>query len=95
MYPQKEQELVEKLKAAEKSARGAAGIASSGNAGNAIRGMDTAEPQRACLRDRVMMDLDRAQRESRKTYQLAELADLLEKHPDVARILDLVELVRG
>lgn len=84
MYPQ-EQELVEKLRA-EKSAQTPGGM---------LHTKATDEPCRASLRERVMRDLARARHESHKTYQLTELADLLEKHPDVARILDLVESVRG
>lgn len=56
---------------------------------------DQVEPCRASLRERVMMNLRRAERESNKALRLRELRDLLEKNPDVARILDLVEEVRG
>jgi len=53
------------------------------------------EPMRASLRERVAMDLQLAQRQARKWEHLKELSDLLDKHPDMARILDLVEMVRG
>ncbi len=49
------------------------------------------EPKRACLRDRVRMDLNRAMREERRGRAMMELDSLLEKHPDIARILDLIE----
>lgn len=52
------------------------------------------EPRRVSLRERVEMATGRAYREARKSAQLKELAALLDKHPDVARILDLAELVR-
>ena len=57
-----------------------------------MKGLD--EPCRASLRERVAMDLIRAERESNKALRLRELNDLLDKNPDVARILDLVEEVR-
>lgn len=57
--------------------------------------LDQDSPCRASLRERVAMDLRRAERESYKALRLRELSDLLEKNPDMARILDLVEEVRG
>jgi hypothetical protein len=53
------------------------------------------EPCRASLRERVESHLYRAKRESRNQTKLEELCKLLEKHPDVARILDLVEEFRA
>ncbi len=53
------------------------------------------EACRPCLRERVEAQLNHAHTEARKAQRLAELAELLHKHPDVARILDLVEEVRG
>jgi hypothetical protein len=53
------------------------------------------EPSRASLRERVAMDLGRARRESRKLDRLSELEYLLGKNPEIARILDLIEDVRG
>ena len=41
-----------------------------------------------------MSDLDRARKESYRTVWLDELDGLLNKHPDVARILDLIEMTR-
>jgi hypothetical protein len=52
------------------------------------------EPARPNIMERVANDLRRAQRESRKADRLGELEYLLNKHPDIARILDLIEDVR-
>lgn len=52
------------------------------------------EPRREALRERVWTGVRRAERESRKAQQLAELAILLDKNPEVARILELIEDVR-
>ncbi len=51
------------------------------------------EPKRAGLRDRLRDMEYRAQREERKGRQAAELGFLLDKNPDFARILDLLEEV--
>lgn len=53
------------------------------------------EPCRASLRERVDSQLHRARREKIKAERLEELQYLLEKYPDIARILDLIEEVRG
>jgi hypothetical protein len=53
------------------------------------------QPCRTSLRDRIESQLNRARTESRKVERLDELAFLLSKNPDVARILDLLEDVRG
>jgi hypothetical protein len=53
------------------------------------------EERRPSLRERVSMDLAKAQRESRREMRLAELHELLARNPEVARILDLMEDVRG
>lgn len=53
------------------------------------------EPARPSLGERVANQLGKARRESRKESRLAELSYLLEKNPEVARILDLIEDVRG
>lgn len=47
------------------------------------------------LRDRVRDQLSRASQEASRASRLDELETLLDKHPDVARILDLVEDLRG
>jgi hypothetical protein len=68
-----------------------------GNAGAAIGGLEyqqarsLAEPT---LRERIRNQRCRAQNESRRLEQLHELEYLLEKHPEVARILELMEAVR-
>lgn len=50
---------------------------------------------RTPLVDRVNAQRAKAEVEAWRASKLAELAHLLEKNPDVARILDLVELVKG
>lgn len=52
-------------------------------------------PSRVGIRERVNAQLHRAQQESNRASRLHELAYLLEKNPEIARILDLVEEVRG
>lgn len=51
------------------------------------------EPCRVGIRERVEHDLKRANREARKAEQLHELSVLFQRNPEVARILDLVEIV--
>ncbi len=53
-------------------------------------GLDS-EPMRESLTGRFRNRLRRHQREGRKADQLGELLHLLEKNPEVARILDLVD----
>ncbi len=55
------------------------------------------EPARVPLQERVEMQLNRANRDARKVERLHELQHLLQKNPDVARILDLMDgdLLRG
>lgn len=53
------------------------------------------ECKRASLRERVAGQLRHAQQEAGKAGRLMELDMLLDKNPDIARILDLVEEVRG
>jgi hypothetical protein len=45
------------------------------------------------FRERLTSRRDRAARESRKFGQVDELLWLLDKHPEVARILELIEIV--
>ncbi len=52
-----------------------------------------ATPVRESLSGRFRSRLNQAQQESRKAEQLNELLYLLDKHPEIARILDLVEAV--
>ena len=47
------------------------------------------------LRDRVGKQAAEASRQSHKAERLQELAYLLDKNPEIARILDLMEDVRG
>lgn len=52
-----------------------------------------AEPKRANLRQRCYDSQFRAERESRKAGLMYELGQLLDKNPEVARILDLIKEV--
>ena len=49
------------------------------------------EPARQSLRERVQSGLRRAQREAIKHDRLSELNFLLEKYPEIARMLELIE----
>lgn len=54
--------------------------------------------QQACrtsLRERIASQRYRSEAESRNAALLAELEELLDRNPEFARILDLIELVRG
>ena len=53
------------------------------------------EPKRDNLRNRVERQMCDAARAGRKAERLAELGMLLDRYPGVARILDLIEEVRG
>jgi hypothetical protein len=68
----------------------AARQAQAGSIGMAT-GMAIPELSRPSLRERVADSAFRARRDARKADRMEELAMLLEKHPDIARILDLVE----
>jgi hypothetical protein len=46
---------------------------------------------RPTLRDRLKKQIDHFAQEERRASKANELVDLLEKNPDVARILELVE----
>lgn len=52
------------------------------------------EPARPGLRERIGDQSRRAGNEARKAERLKELEYLLDKHPEVARILDLLDDVR-
>ena len=66
-----------------------------GMLGNGIYGLkECEEPCRQPLREAIHYQLRDAARQSRKAAQLDELAMLLDKNPEVARILDLMEVVR-
>jgi hypothetical protein len=60
-----------------------------------LLGYEATQPVRPNLRERVASDLGRARRDANKRDRLEELQLLLDKHPDIARILDLLEDVRG
>lgn len=57
--------------------------------------LKTLSHPKATLRDRIEAQAYHAERESYRAGRLRELSELLAKHPDVARILDLLEEVRG
>lgn len=46
---------------------------------------------RLTLRDRLKRTMESAQQEERRSRKSSELYDLLNKHPEVARILELIE----
>ncbi len=52
---------------------------------------ETLEPCKMSMKERFEANLYQAKRQSRKRDQLEELLHLLDKHPEVARILDLIE----
>lgn len=58
-------------------------------------GCQLCHPRREDLHSQVKRKLAAAREQSRKTEVLAELQFLLERNPEIARILDLVEIVRG
>lgn len=58
-------------------------------------GYDSKQAIGHSLRDRVHAQIHRATNEARRIERLNELAILLERNPEVARILDLIEEVRG
>lgn len=53
------------------------------------------KPCRESLIGRIRNQRSRAQMEARRMEHLFELEHLLEKNPEVARILDLLDEVRG
>ena len=52
------------------------------------------EPARPNLAERVTSQLRQAERQAPRAMRLAELKHLFEKHPDVARIFELMDEVR-
>lgn len=52
------------------------------------------KPVTSSLRERIHLQSHRAQVESRRADQLSELEYLLDKHPEIARILDLLDVVK-
>ena len=57
-------------------------------------GSTLSQPAQPGLRERVAMNLNRAQQEARRAEVLHELQYLLDKNPDIARILDLLEVAQ-
>lgn len=96
MYSEQE----EKLKA--HHAANQAQTIGGGIMGNAAREVDTLgceasrdkETGGHSLRRRIQVQVRTAKRESRRLEKLMELEYLLEKNPEIARILDLIEEVR-
>ena len=82
------EKIQESINKAAKEEAWAHAEAATGSAGKA----DCAEES---LRARLRRQRERAQLQSRNVERLAELECLLDKNPDFARILDLLELVRG
>lgn len=77
-----------------------AGMANGATIGGGVLGgyalqSDMDQPCRVGLLERVIGQRREAQRSSRKADRLSELQELLMKNPEVARILDLIEEVRG
>ncbi len=64
-----------------------------GSAGEALRGLDSTGPCQDGLTDRIGQQINHALRERRKLDRLEELRHLLDKNPEVARILELIEQV--
>lgn len=57
-------------------------------------GATIGEVKRQSMQERIASQLYRSTREARNAEALRELQYLLEKNPEVARILDLMEAVR-
>lgn len=57
--------------------------------------MCTDEEYRQSLRERVQCQADHAARRAAESKNMNELAALLAKHPDVARIIELMEDFNG
>ena len=77
---------------AAKEAAGAANQCATGTIGG-LYGSNLTQSAQPSMRERINAQLYRAQVESRKENALAELQYLLDKNPEVARILDLLEQV--
>ena len=69
------------------------------NCGSAMGGTVSRKAEQQCcrvgIRERVEKQFYQAQTEGLKAGRLSELLELLAKNPEVARILDLLEEVRG
>lgn len=62
---------------------------------NAPMGLGGYSVSRSTLRDRVNGQLQGAEHEAYKAQRLRELLELLDKNPEVGRILELIEDVLG
>jgi hypothetical protein len=60
-------------------------------AGSTVGRCDANSPERASLRIRVQEQWERSNREGRRARAMEELGDLLDKHPEVGRIVELLE----
>jgi len=60
-----------------------------------LGGREAMRTGRPDIRERVSDQMHRAHADAQRATRLSELDHLLTKHPDVARILDLMEDVRG
>lgn len=58
-------------------------------------GRDVTEPGRPSIMVRLCLQKNRALQEASQFERLAELQFLLEKNPEVARILDLMDCLKG
>ena len=79
------EEIEEKLRAQQQTQCG------STKGGYAPKVTEACQP---CLRDRVHSQKVRAESETQRALPLAELEYLLEKHPEIARIFELMDVVR-
>ena len=86
-------EEVIKRAAAENSAKCAQGTIGGAALGGYMQPQELIA--KAGLRDRLQGQIYRADKESRRVEGLRELDYLLEKNPEVARILDLLDLIQG
>jgi hypothetical protein len=75
----------------EEAGKFAAELGRAGQAPCNETGPPLAEP---CLRERVLTQLDRARGDVQRAIALEELNALLARHPEIARILDLLEQVQ-
>jgi len=86
-----EQEMLKKAAAAERDRPNP--LFAMGAGQQQTRGLDD-NPCRIFLRERIHGQRHRAQQEARRAEALQELEYLFEKHPEVARILDLLDQVK-
>lgn len=75
------EEVAKELYTSQQAQQGAIGLASEG----------TNLCKRASLRERIERRAECAERDYARASRMRELAALLEKHPDIARILELME----